>query len=129
MAVPAKINPDHHHYLHASDLPGLALVSPPFDGSGYGVWRKYILIALSAKNKLCFIDGSLSRPKDDSPDSKYWIRCDYMVFPCVLNALTSEIRPSVIHSKSFRILWTQLEESPASESVHVYPSCSSSGYC
>ncbi|XP_019264694.1 PREDICTED: uncharacterized protein LOC109242281 isoform X4 [Nicotiana attenuata] len=78
MAVPAKINPDHHHYLHASDLPGLALVSPPFDGSGYGVWRKYILIALSAKNKLCFIDGSLSRPKDDSPDSKYWIRCDYM---------------------------------------------------
>lgn len=69
-----------------------------------------MLIALSAKNKLGFIDETLARPKDDSPDLKFWIRCNDMVFAWLLNSLTAEIRSSVIHSKSARLLWKQLED-------------------
>lgn len=44
-----KIDCDHPYYLYASGSPGISLVSPPFDGSGYGGWRKAVLIALSTK--------------------------------------------------------------------------------
>ncbi|XP_019226901.1 PREDICTED: uncharacterized protein LOC109208274 [Nicotiana attenuata] len=93
-----------------SDSPRMCLISPPFDGTGYGGWRKSILIALSAKNKLRFIDNNLVRPKDDLPDLRYWIRCNDMVFAWLFNSLTPDIRPSVIHSKSARILRKQLED-------------------
>ncbi|XP_019235173.1 PREDICTED: uncharacterized protein LOC109215546 [Nicotiana attenuata] len=105
-----KIDCDHPYYLYASDSPGMVLVSPPFDGSGYGGWRKSVLIAFSAKNKLGFINETLPRPKDGAPDLKSWIRCNDMVFAWLLNPLTVEIRSSVIHSKSVRILWKQLED-------------------
>ncbi|XP_019253992.1 PREDICTED: uncharacterized protein LOC109232701 [Nicotiana attenuata] len=68
--VVTKIDPDHPYFLHPSDSPGMCLISPPFDGTGYGSWRKSVLIALSAKSKLGFIDESLPRPKEDSPDLK-----------------------------------------------------------
>ncbi|XP_016514380.1 uncharacterized protein LOC107831157 [Nicotiana tabacum] len=109
-ATATKIDADHPYFLHASDSPGMCLISPSFDGTGYGGWRKLILIALSAKNKLGLIDNILIRPKDDSPYLRYWIRCNDMVFAWLLNSLTPDIRPSVIHSKPARILWKQLED-------------------
>lgn len=86
------------------------MVTPPFDGSGYGSWRKSILIALSTNNKLGFIDGNLPRPKDGAVDLRSWVRCNDMIFAWLLNSLTPEIRSSVIHSKSTRIMWKQLED-------------------
>lgn len=64
--IMAKIDHLHPYYLHASDSPGMALVFSAFDGTGYGSWRKSILVSLSAKNKLGFIDGTLVKPKENS---------------------------------------------------------------
>ncbi|XP_019255128.1 PREDICTED: uncharacterized protein LOC109233718 [Nicotiana attenuata] len=47
----------HPYFLHASDALGMILVNTPFDGHGYAGWSRSILISLSAKNKLGFIDG------------------------------------------------------------------------
>ncbi|XP_075088282.1 uncharacterized protein LOC142170301 [Nicotiana tabacum] len=52
------VDPNNPYFLHASDSPGMTLVTSSFDGQGYGGWRRLILIALSIKNKLGFIDGS-----------------------------------------------------------------------
>ncbi|KAJ0587501.1 putative transcription factor interactor and regulator CCHC(Zn) family [Helianthus annuus] len=48
-------------YLHPSDHPGMILVSKSFDGTGFGAWKRAMTIALSAKNKLGFVTGHLSR--------------------------------------------------------------------
>lgn len=66
-----KIDSDHTYYFYASDYFGMELVFPHFDGSGYRGWRNSILIALSAKNKLEFIDGSLPRTKEGVPDMRH----------------------------------------------------------
>ena len=47
-----KIDINHAFYLHSSDSPGMGLVSSIFDGKGYQGWKRSVLIALSAKNKL-----------------------------------------------------------------------------
>lgn len=62
----------HLYYLHSSDYPGMNLVNSTFDGKGYGGWRRSVLIALSAKNKIEFIDDSCVAPASNSPDFKLW---------------------------------------------------------
>lgn len=77
VAAATNATPDHNHpfFLHASDSPGMNLVNSSFNGKGYGGWRRSILIALSAKNKVGFIDGSHKAPDSNSTDFKLWSRC------------------------------------------------------
>ena len=53
------------YYLHSGDHLGLTLGSHPLIGSNYNSWSRAVLTALTAKNKVSFIDGSLPRPTHD----------------------------------------------------------------
>ncbi|KAL6320794.1 hypothetical protein AAG906_008794 [Vitis piasezkii] len=52
------------YFLHNGDHPSLSLVSLSLAGSGsnYHSWRRSMVTTLNAKNKLGFIDGTISRP-------------------------------------------------------------------
>lgn len=50
-------------FLHNGDHPGLVLVSHPLTGTSYNTWSRAMLMALTAKNKLLFVDGSYPRPQ------------------------------------------------------------------
>ncbi|XP_070008714.1 uncharacterized protein [Nicotiana sylvestris] len=97
------IDSTHSYYLYPSDYPGMNLVSSAFDGKGYGGWRRAVIIALSAKNKLRFINGTLIIPKADSAIQQTWDRCNDMVLSWLLNSLSKEIAESVLYSQSVRI--------------------------
>nr|XP_033511079.1 uncharacterized protein LOC117275862 [Nicotiana tomentosiformis] len=100
----------HPFYLHPSDSPGMLLVNTPFDSKGCGVWHRGILIALSAKNKVGFIDGTFLKPKISCDSIKSWTRTNDMVISWLLNTLTKEIAESVLYSKTAREIWLELEE-------------------
>ncbi|XP_075076289.1 uncharacterized protein LOC142162956 [Nicotiana tabacum] len=72
------VDSTHPYYLHPSDYPGMNLVSSAFDGRSYSGWRRATVIALSAKNKLGFIDGSLVVPAADSGLQQAWARSNDM---------------------------------------------------
>ncbi|XP_070011373.1 uncharacterized protein [Nicotiana sylvestris] len=72
-------------------------------------WRRSILIALSTKNKLGFVDGTCEEPKPDSADYPLWSRTNDMVTSWLLNYLSKDIGDSVIYSKAARNLWNILE--------------------
>ncbi|XP_054797486.1 uncharacterized protein LOC129302589 [Prosopis cineraria] len=48
------------YYIHPNENPSLVLVSPLLDGSNYHCWARAMRMALLSKNKLKFIDGSIS---------------------------------------------------------------------
>ncbi|XP_075086083.1 uncharacterized protein LOC142168823 [Nicotiana tabacum] len=100
----------HPYYLHTSDYPGMNLVSSAFDGRAYGGWRRAIVIALSAKNKLGFIDGTLALPDADYGLQRAWSRCNDMVLSWLLNSVSKEIAESVLYSQSANDLWNDLED-------------------
>ena len=50
------------YFLHHSDSTGLVLVSQLLVGDNYASWSRAMTIALSIKNKLGFINGSLLKP-------------------------------------------------------------------
>ncbi|KAI3820683.1 hypothetical protein L1987_08231 [Smallanthus sonchifolius] len=86
-------------FLHSSDHPGLLLVSIVFDGSAFGSWKRVMSIALSAKNKLGFVDGTVVRPTS-SPNLELWKRCNDMVISWILNTLSSDISYSSLSAIS-----------------------------
>jgi hypothetical protein len=54
-------NPSSPLFLHNGNNPRIILVPQPLTGQNYSTWSRSMLVALNAKNKLCFIDGSLSK--------------------------------------------------------------------
>ncbi|XP_075098036.1 uncharacterized protein LOC142175352 [Nicotiana tabacum] len=105
----ALLDSSHPLYLHPSDSPGMPLVNTVFNGKGYGGWRRGILIALSTKNKVGFIDGTLIQPKISYDTFKSWARCNDMIISWLLNSLSKEIAESVLYSKTAKDIWNELE--------------------
>ncbi|XP_016558272.2 uncharacterized protein LOC107858048 [Capsicum annuum] len=98
------------YYLHPSDSPGMNLISSVFDGRGFPGWRRSILIALSAKRKLGFINGSCQMPDLTSPDFSQWSCCNDMVISWLLNALSKDVADSVIYSTTAKELSDSFEQ-------------------
>ncbi|GKB09392.1 uncharacterized mitochondrial protein-like protein [Tanacetum coccineum] len=64
-------------YIASSDHPGIVLTNTPFNGSNFHGWSRNVRMALGAKLKLGFTDGSCVKP--DVGDTKFQMRectCD-----------------------------------------------------
>ncbi|XP_059315467.1 uncharacterized protein LOC132066099 [Lycium ferocissimum] len=105
-----KIDISHPYFLSPSDSPGMSLINTIFDGSSYGNCKRGILISLSAKNKLGFINGTCKIPEKESNLIIQWTRCNDMVLSWLLNSLNKEIAESVVYLQTAADLWKELEE-------------------
>ncbi|KAA8531041.1 hypothetical protein F0562_005750 [Nyssa sinensis] len=104
-------DPGHYLYLSTSDHPGVTLVSQPLTETTYNTWHQSMLIALSTKNKLGFIDGTISKPSDSSAaELLQWTCCNNMVKAWLLNSISKEISASVIYCNTARDIWVELKE-------------------
>lgn len=56
-------------------------VTEPFLGIQYGDWKRVVTIALFAKNKLSFVDGSLPKRPINDPHYKACERVNNLVLP------------------------------------------------
>ena len=73
-------DPANKYYLHHGDSPGVILVSQPLVGDNYHTWSRSMVMALTAKNKVGFVNGLIEQPKDESlPAYNAWVRCNTMV--------------------------------------------------
>ena len=66
--------------------------------------------ALLAKNKMGFVDGSLSKPATDSANLSHWMRCDAMVKGWLKSAMDKSVRSSVRYDCTAREIWVDLQE-------------------
>lgn len=90
---------DHNYplYINPSKNLGLSLVGVIFDGNKYRDWCRNMLIALSVKNKLYFIQCDCERPPPNSPFSRQWDMCNNIVISWIHNLLSPVIRKSVLY--------------------------------
>ncbi|KAH9650422.1 protein kinase domain-containing protein [Citrus sinensis] len=73
--------------VHPSDSQTAVLVSPLLTSDNYGTWVRAMTMALRAKNKLGFVDGTISKPDDDEDDGGRWQRCNDLALWDELNSL------------------------------------------
>jgi hypothetical protein len=97
-------------YLHHGDSLGTHLVSQPLVGNNYHTWKRSMSMALSAKNKLGFIDGSLVKLAEDTSEYFVWDRCNNMVLSWILNSMSQEISSSLIYIESAKEMWDDIKE-------------------
>jgi hypothetical protein len=100
-----------HYYLHNGDHLGLLLVPQPLTGENYNSWSRSMTIALSTKNKLMFIDGSLTKPSHlNGPELRAWTRCNDTISYWIVNTVSKEINTSIIYINNCRDMWLSLKE-------------------
>lgn len=96
------------YYLTNGDNPGTSLISEVLDGSNFNTWNLAITIALEAKNKIAFVDGSLPRPSANHPHYRIWSRCNSMVKSWILNSVTKSIYGSILRFSDASEIWKDL---------------------
>ncbi|XP_048502952.1 uncharacterized protein LOC125498729 [Beta vulgaris subsp. vulgaris] len=89
-------DPSSPYYVHPSDSQ-YKLVNNQFNGSGYNDWKRSVIIGLSAKNKLGFIDGTITKPSSTSPLLKAWTRCNSTLIAWFTQILDVTIARSVLY--------------------------------
>ena len=104
-----QLEPTDPLYIHPSDNPGLPLVANLFNGEGFDNWKRSVIIALSAKHKIAFIDGTSECPSSTSPLYTFWQRNDAMVLSWLMNSLNENIRNTVLYFDIAKALWDDLE--------------------
>ena len=90
------------------------LVYQPLMRENYPTWARSMQKALIAKNKLGFIDGTLtlSSPMVKTPSAiQAWIRCNKIVASWILNSVSQEITTSIICRDTALEIWNDLMES------------------
>ncbi|KAL5852229.1 hypothetical protein ACOSQ3_007347 [Xanthoceras sorbifolium] len=98
-------------FLHHSDNSGLVLVSQTLTGDNYASWSRAMLIALSDKNKLGFVNGTLNKPEGTDPSLlNSWIRNNNVVISWILSSVSKEIPDSVIFADLASEIWNDLRD-------------------
>ena len=98
-------------FLHHGDSPRATIVSKPLNGENYNSWKRAMMMALSAKNKLSFVHGTLPKPSNlyDS-QSLAWTLCNNMVLSWLLNSVSTEIVNNTIYIDDAFEIWNDLQD-------------------
>ena len=102
-------NTKSYLYLHPSENPVVALVSPALDSSNYHSWSRSMVTALSAKNKVEFINGNAPEPLKTDRTYGAWSRCNNMVVSWIVHSVSVAIRQSILWMEKAEEIWNDLK--------------------
>ena len=107
----SEMDSSNPFFLHHGDSPGAMIVSKQLNGENYNSWKRAMMMALSAKNKLNFVNGTLPRPSNLSDSQGLaWTRCNNMVLSWLLNSVSTEIANSIIYIDDASEIWNDLQD-------------------
>ncbi|XP_039037174.1 uncharacterized protein LOC120174360 [Hibiscus syriacus] len=104
-------NGNNLYYLHQYDNPGMVLVSQPLSSDNFHCWKRYMVLDLSAKKKLGFVDGSVV-PSDPSSSELFnaWTQANNLVISWILNSVSKEIAANLLYHSSTSDMWKYIVE-------------------
>nr|GMD41458.1 receptor-like protein 12 [Ipomoea batatas] len=98
------------YFLHINENPALELVSFPLVGSNYHPWARAMSMSLSCKNKLVFVNGTITKPStDDLERYLAWERCNNMVVSWIVRTLSPSIGSTVLWIDTAYGVWEDLK--------------------
>ncbi|KAF9684635.1 hypothetical protein SADUNF_Sadunf04G0139100 [Salix dunnii] len=97
--------------LDNSDTSVLSLVTDPLTTENYVTWARAMRRVLRAKNKLGFVDGSITKPSDpNDPLREAWERCNDMIVSWIHNSVSSSVKSSFVLVDNACEIWNELCE-------------------
>jgi hypothetical protein len=104
-------DPNNPYRLDHGDTSVLGLVTDLLTTENYVTWARAMKRALRAKNKLGFVDGSITKPSDpNDPLLEAWERCNDMIVLWIHNSVSSSVKSSFILVDNAYDIWNELCE-------------------
>lgn len=97
-------------YVAPNEATNVQISLTLFDGNNFITWSRHIKLALGAKNKLGFIDGTLKTPEKKSKDLARWTRGDHIVRCWIFRSMKEEIANDFFLVESAKQLWDEIVE-------------------
>ncbi|KAK4269822.1 hypothetical protein QN277_022931 [Acacia crassicarpa] len=107
--IDSALNVSSPYYLHPSENPGLVLVTSVLTGSNYHTWSRAMKVALQSKNKLGFVDGTISMLTISDSNYSTWLRCNTMVCTWITRSLSPTIAQSILWLDKAYDIWNDLK--------------------
>ncbi|XP_061368692.1 uncharacterized protein LOC133311632 [Gastrolobium bilobum] len=98
------------YYLHPNESPSLILVTPSMNGRNYHSCSRAIKVALILKNKLGFVNGTITTPSEDNVKYVAWEGCNMMVLSWVHRSIDNSIIQSIIWIGKANEVWNDLKD-------------------
>lgn len=95
--------------LHSADNPGAVISHPLLKGTNYDEWACGMRTALSSRKKFGFIDGSIKRPDDGSPDLEDWWTIQALLVSWIKMTIEPALRSNISHRDVAKDLWDHLK--------------------
>lgn len=96
------------YYLHPSDKPE-SLISPvQLKADNYEEWVRPMRNAWRAKKKLGFVEGTLTKPSDDSAETEDWWMVNPMLVAWIFNTIELTLSSTVTYTETVKELWDDL---------------------
>ncbi|XP_075652640.1 uncharacterized protein LOC142623058 [Castanea sativa] len=105
-----KEDPRSPFFLHHGESLGAILVSQPLTEDNYPTWVRAMKMALDAKSKLGFVDGSITTSMAVTPlEKQAWSKCNSTISSWILNCVSPHITASVIYKDTTLEIWNALK--------------------
>ena len=78
--------------------------------SNFNTWRRSTLMALGARNKAVFVDGTFAEVDMSHPDYASWSRCNNIVCTWIVNAVEKLIAKSIMYLTTARQMWLDIHD-------------------
>ena len=104
-------DPRSPFFLHHGETPGAILVTQPLTENNYPMWSRAMIMALDAKSKLGFVDGTINASMAITPlEKKAWSKCNSMISSWILNSVSPHLTASVIYRDTAFEVWNTLKK-------------------
>lgn len=90
--------------------PNQRLCSVSLNEFNYISWSRAITLALGARSKLGYVNGSIPIPPPLSPGYGVWLTKDHLVMSWLLNSMEPSIATNFSYSESSQYLWKSVKE-------------------
>ncbi|XP_023642613.1 uncharacterized protein LOC111831695 [Capsella rubella] len=96
--------------LSSGDNPGTLISKPLLRGPNYDEWSTNLCLALKARKKFGFADGSIPQPEDTHSDYEDWIANNALGVSWMKLTIDDSISTSTSHLADSHELWTHLQK-------------------
>lgn len=98
------------YYLSSEDNPGTLISKSLLHGPNYDEWANNLRLALKARKKFGFADGSIPQPDEVSSDFEDWIANNALVVSWIKLTIDESLSSSLSHTDDSHELWTHIQK-------------------
>ncbi|KAK9723828.1 hypothetical protein RND81_05G028200 [Saponaria officinalis] len=90
--------------------PGTKITHITFNGSNYDEWSRAFRLALLAKDKMGYMDGTIVKPAETADDFKIWRSTNALVMAWIYATIEGELAKSISYRPEAKQIWDNIRQ-------------------